>query len=184
MPTQASSLSSSVGFSVYAGARTRRRGSEVRSVRRPAEVEQERRAGGRPRLGAQEPRGRRPDLGRLEEPFHGLGPEQVLLRALLELRLDEGGADVRRAERRGGDAQVGALEGEYLHEADHAVLRRDVAGLERRGNEAVHRGDGQEAAVPGGGERVPRVLREQERARDEQRQQPLPLFLRELAQRR
>ena len=40
------------------------------------------------------------------------------------------------------------------------------------------------AAVAGGGERLPGVLREQERARQEQRDQRVPLVLRELGDRR
>ena len=44
--------------------------------------------------------------------------------------------------------------------------------------------DHAEAAVAGGGERLPGVLREQERARQEQRDQRVPLVLRELGDRR
>ena len=79
-----------------------------------------------------------------------------------------------RAERRGGDADVGALEREHLHEPEHAVLRGDVARLERRRDEAVDGRDGEEPAVARGGERVPRVLREQERARQRARPAACP----------
>ncbi len=64
------------------------------------------------------------------------------------------------------------------------MLRRDVAGLERRRNETVYRRDREEAPVARGGERVPRVLREEERARHEQRLQLVPLLLGKVPHRR
>jgi hypothetical protein len=95
-------------------------------------------------------------------------------------RLDDSRADVRGAERGGGDADVRALEREHLHEPHHAVLGGHVARLVRRGDEAVHRGDDEEAPVARGCERVPRVLREQERARQQQCLQPVPFLLGEV----
>ena len=64
-----------------------------------------------------------------------------------DLRLHERGADVARADGAGGDPASAPLDGERLHEPDHAVLRGDVARLERRGHQAVHRRDHAEAAV-------------------------------------
>ena len=66
----------------------------------------------------------------------------------LELRLDDRGPHVARADRRGGDPALGALEREHLDEAEQPVLRRDVAGLEGGRDEAVHGCDRQEATVP------------------------------------
>ena len=53
------------------------------------------------------------------------------------------------AHRGGGDALLGALQRERLDQPEHAVLGRDVAGLERRGHERVRRGDGHEAPAAG-----------------------------------
>ena len=64
------------------------------------------------------------------------------------------------------------------------MFRRDVAGLERRCNEAVHRGDDEEPAVGRCGERIPCVLREEERTRQQERLQLVPLVFREVADRR
>ena len=77
-----------------------------------------------------------------------------------------------------------ALERERPHEPEHAVLRRDVAGLERRRGQRVRGRHRDEAPVAVLAQRRPRVLREQERARQQQREEPVPLLLGELLDRR
>jgi hypothetical protein len=58
----------------------------------------------------------------------GLGLRRDL--ALHQRRPDEGGAD-----RHGGDAGLGTLQGEHPHQAEHSVLRGDVARIERGGHQ-------------------------------------------------
>ncbi len=105
------------------------------------------------------------------------------LRLVGDLRLDQRRAHVGGADRGDADAVLGAFERERLHQAEHAVLRGHVAGLERRGDEAVHRSDREEAAVAALRERLPAVLGEQERARQQQREQRVPAVLGELRDR-
>ena len=78
---------------------------------------------------------------------------------------------------------LGALEREHLDEPEQPVLGGDVAGLVRRRDEAVHGGDGEEAAVAGLPERLPRVAGEQERARQQDCEQRVPALLGELRDR-
>ena len=78
----------------------------------------------------------------------------------------------------------GKLERHRFGKAGQTVLRGDVAGLERRRGQAVSRRDHAEAAVAGSRERVPGVLREQERRGEEQREQRVPALFREVAHRR
>ena len=63
-------------------------------------------------------------------------------------------------------------------------LADDVAGLERRGDEPVHRGDRDDAPVAAALQRRPGVLGEQERAREQDGQQRVPAVLGELRDRR
>ena len=77
-----------------------------------------------------------------------------------------------------------AFERQHLHEPEQAVLRGDVAGLVRRGDQAVHGGDREKAAVAGLAERLPGVAGEQERARQQHREQRVPALLGELLDRR
>ena len=101
-----------------------------------------------------------------------------------DLALDERRPHVARAHGTGANAGLGAFEGERLHEPEHAVLRRHVPGLERRGDEPVHRGDDDDPAVAGRFERGPRVPRQQERARQDEREKRVPAILVELGDRR
>ena len=58
-----------------------------------------------------------------------------------DLLLHQRGAHVGRADRVGGDAAPAALERDHLGQPLQAMLGRDVGGLERRGAQAVYRGD-------------------------------------------
>jgi len=64
------------------------------------------------------------------------------------------------------------------------MLCRDVTRLERRRDQTVHGSDDEEAAVGRCGERVPRVLRKQERTRQQERLQLVPPVFGEVAKRR
>ena len=88
----------------------------------------------------------------LEQPLDRLPLEDhVLEHALLrqpvrrglggDLRLDERRAHVGRADGGGADPDRRPFERQRLHEPEHAVLRRDVAGLERRRGQRVRGGD-------------------------------------------
>ena len=77
-----------------------------------------------------------------------------------------------------------ALEREHLDEPEQAVLGRDVPRLERRRHEPVRGRDCDEAAVTGRRKRLPGVLREQERARQQHREKVVPPLLREVRDRR
>ena len=83
-----------------------------------------------------------------------------------------------------GSRVHGTFKVESVDEADDAVLRGDVAGLERRGHEPVHGCDREEAAVARRRQRIPGVLREQERARHENGHERVPAFLGKVAHRR
>src|SRR6185295_2815895 len=101
-------------------------------------------------------------------------------RLIADLLLDQGCANEARAQRRRGDPLVRALERQRLHQPDDPVLGRDIARLERRGDEPMYRGDDDDAPVAAALERRPRVLGEQERAREQDRQQRVPPILGEL----
>ena len=79
---------------------------------------------------------------------------------------------------------LGALQRERLDQPEHAVLRRHVAGLERRRDEPMRGRDREEAPVAARGQRLPAVAGEQERAREQQREQRVPAVLVELGDRR
>ena len=64
------------------------------------------------------------------------------------------------------------------------MLGRHVGGLEGRGDQPVDRGDHDEPPGAGFAQRRPRVLGEQERARQQQRDDRLPALDRELVHRR
>src|SRR5579875_2071474 len=121
-----------------------------RSVRGPAAVDRDRRAGDRDREVAAEERAERADLRRLDEALRGHrleeGPlERLLLRdaaavGLHELGcliLHEVGHDRAGADRVRGDVVRGALDCGRAGEADDAVLRGDVRRLVRRRDESV-----------------------------------------------
>ena len=108
----------------------------------------------------------------------------VRRRLVGDLALDQRRADVARADGGGGDAGLAALERERLHQAEHAVLGRDVGGLVGRRDERVRGRDRDEAARSLTRERVPRVLGQQERAGQQDRDDLIPPVLRELAHRR
>ena len=99
---------------------------------------------------------------------------RLAARAPATCALGERRAHERRADGGRRDPDLRPFERERLHEAEHAVLRRDVARLERRRGQRVRGGDHADAAVAGGGERLPRVLREQERRGEQQREQRGP----------
>ena len=101
-----------------------------------------------------------------------------------DLALDERRADVARAERDRPDAVGRSLERERLHEADDAVLRRHVAGLERRRDEPVHGGDDEDPPLAARLQVRPGVAREEERARQEHREERIPAVLVEVLERR
>ena len=71
----------------------------------------------------------------------------VRLRLIVDLLLDQRRPDIAGADRVGGDAVLGAFQRDHLGEADHAVLGGDIGRLERRGDQAVRRGDVDDAAV-------------------------------------
>ena len=72
--------------------------------------------------------------------------DAVRLGLALDLRLDQRRVDVAGADRVAGDAVLGRLQRRDLGEADDAVLGRHIGRLERRGDQAVRRGDIDDAA--------------------------------------
>ena len=70
----------------------------------------------------------------------------VRLGLAVDLRLDQRRPDIAGADGVAGDAGFGDFERRHLGEADDAVLGRDIGRLERRGDEAVRRGDVDDAA--------------------------------------
>jgi hypothetical protein len=101
-----------------------------------------------------------------------------------DLRLDERRPNVTGTHSRRGDAVGGALERKRPHQSQHSVLRRDVPGLERRCRQRVRRGHCHEPPVAARAQRRPRVFREEERARQEKRDEPVPLLLGKVLHRR
>ena len=97
-----------------------------------------------------------------------------------DLALDERCSDVAGAERHGSDIVGRTLQCEGLDEPDDAVLCGDVARLERRGDETVHGCDDDDPAFPAGPQVWPGIAREQERARQENRDERVPAVLVEL----
>ncbi len=98
------------------------------------------------------------NLIRLEQTLHRLRREDhvfenaflrqaVGLGLVRDLRLDERRPHVGGAESARRDPHGGPFQREHLHEPEHAVLRGHVSGLERRGDEPVNGGHGEEAAV-------------------------------------
>src|SRR5918999_700301 len=77
-----------------------------------------------------------PPRDRLLDAFLGqpVGPSLVF-----DLSLNKRRAGERRTHSRRGDAVLGALQRENLHQPEQAVLRGHVAHLERRGHEPVDR---------------------------------------------
>ena len=162
---------------------------------RPAQVHGHRRAGERAPVRAEQEGHDAGDLLGLDQPLDGVRGEDDLLEHLLlgdavrlrlvgDLLLDQRRADEAGADRAGEDAVLGALERERPHQAEHAVLGRHVAGLVGRGGERVGGGDRDEAPVAAPDQVLPGVAGEQERAREQQRDQPVPAVLGELGDRR
>ena len=121
-------------------------------------------------------------VGLEDHLFQHLVLAHVVRRRLVgDLRLDERRPDVAGADGGGGDAGLAAFERERLDQAEHAVLGRDVRRLVRRGDERVRGRDGDEAALADSASGVPRVLGEQERARQQDRDDLVPAILGELA---
>src|SRR5215207_6240158 len=131
-----------------------------RSMRGPAAVDRQRRPGDRSRGFAREEDRQRADLldggealirllGEELVADHLFARDPMRLRLVFDLRLDEGRPDVARADRIAGDVLLGRLERRHLGEADDAVLRRHVGGLEGRGDEPMRRGDVDDAPPPG-----------------------------------
>src|SRR5829696_2367506 len=87
-------------------------------------------------------------LGEEHVADHLFARDPMRLRLVFDLRLDEGRPDVARADRIAGDVLLGRLERRHLGEADDAVLRRHVGGLEGRGDEPMRRGDVDDAPHP------------------------------------
>jgi hypothetical protein len=78
---------------------------------------------------------------------------------------------------------LGTFERERLDQPEDTVLGRHVRRLVRRGDERVHGGDHDHAAA-GFAQRRPRVLGQQERAGQQQRDDRVPTLERELVHRR
>src|SRR5215204_1525096 len=130
-----------------------------RSVCSPAAVDRQRRPGDRSRGFAREEDRERADFldGRealvrlLREKHvadHRLARDPMGLRLAFDLRLDERRPDVAWADGVAGDVLLGSLERRHLGEADDAVLRRHIGGLEGRGDEPMRRGDVDDAPPP------------------------------------
>ena len=100
------------------------------------------------------------------------------------LSLHERRAHEPRAQRRCPDAVLGSLERKRLDEPDGTMLRGNVAGLERRRDDAVHGGDHEDAPLPTRLQVRPGVAGEQERARQEHRHERVPAVLVERVERR
>ena len=75
-----------------------------------------------------------------------LARDAVGLGLAVDLRLDQRRIDIARADGVAGDALLGRLERGHLGQAEHAVLGGDIGRLERRADQAMRRGDVDDAA--------------------------------------
>ena len=145
---------------------------------------------------AEQKRNRVRDLGRLEQPFQRLRRQDHLLEHALLGDRRARAPGRRSAARRAacarspgrrpsrGCRRVAPSSASVLTSPSTPCFAADVAGLERRRDEAVHRRDDDDPPVAGCAERRPGVPREEERAREQEREQRVPAVFVELLDRR